>query len=57
MVNNAVTIRPGVTIPFGFIPPERPEDYAVPFGRENGELSFGIEVGVNFGRRTPREPR
>lgn len=44
--NDVLTIRPGVTVPFDLA-----RTYAVPFGREENELSLGIEVGINFGRR------
>jgi hypothetical protein len=47
-----VTIRPEVTVPFGLAPPDAPNSFAVPFGRENREVSLGISVGINFGART-----
>jgi hypothetical protein len=47
-----VTIRPVLSVPFGFPKPEpgSPIGFVVPFGREDGELSLGIGVGVSFGQ-------
>jgi hypothetical protein len=53
VINDVLTIRPGISVPFGF-PPAHPDRFAVPFGREEQELSFELAVGINFGRRTPR---
>jgi len=54
--NNLLTIRPGVTIPFGLLPPGNPDDFAVPFGREERELSVGVSVAVGIGRRRRAAP-
>jgi hypothetical protein len=54
--NEVLTIRPGVTVPFGFVALGAPYPLAVPFAREEGEISLGISVGVNFGRRTRPSP-
>jgi hypothetical protein len=50
--NEVLTIRPGVTVPFDLVPPGAPYPIAVPFGREEREVSLGISVGINLGRRT-----
>jgi hypothetical protein len=55
--NEVLTIRPGVTVPFDFVPPGAPYPFAVPFGREEREVSLGISVGINFGRRTRSPPQ
>jgi hypothetical protein len=51
VLGGRVTIRPGVTIPFGLVPPGAPTWFAVPFGREKNEVSLGIAVGFSFGGR------
>lgn len=51
VVNEVLTIRPGVTVPFDFVAPGATYPFAVPFGQEEREVSLGISVGVNFGRR------
>ena len=53
VLDGMLTVRPSMTIPSGFVPPGTPTDYAVPFGREEGEVSLGISVAVNLGRRSP----
>ena len=51
-VADRFTIRPGLTVPFGFVPPRgRPEFYAMPHGRMNREIALELKVGVNFGKR------
>jgi hypothetical protein len=52
VINDVLTIRPGVSVPFGF-PPAQPDRFAVPFGREEYETSFNIAIGINFGRHEP----
>jgi hypothetical protein len=46
------TIRPSLSVPFGFVPPEEESAFVVPFGREDREISFGISMSINFGKRT-----
>ncbi len=53
-INEVLTVRPTVSIPTGFVPPGSPSDYAVPFGREEGEVSLGIAIGFTFGARPGR---
>jgi hypothetical protein len=55
-LHDAVTVRPGFTIPLGLMPPEAGGSYAVPFGRAEGEVSFDVSVGIGFGRRSTRPP-
>jgi hypothetical protein len=50
-VGDALTVRPEITVPLGLIPPGAMSSYAVPFGREEGEISFDISVGISFGSR------
>lgn len=54
--DDLLTIRPGVTVPFGLLPPGNPDDFAVPFGREERELSVGVSVAVGIGRRRRAAP-
>lgn len=49
VVKGVVAIRPSVSVPFGF--PGEPSALAVPFGREEGEISLGIGVAIVFGGR------
>jgi len=50
VVKEVLSIRPSVSVPLGV---ETSWDaIAVPFGRENHELSLGIAVGFAFGRRS-----
>lgn len=51
VINGSLTIRPNMSVPFGFVPPGAATYFAVPFGREDGEVSLGISVGINLGRR------
>ncbi len=53
-INEVLTVRPTVSVPTGFVPPGSPSDYAVPFGREDGEVSLGIAIGFTFGARPGR---
>jgi hypothetical protein len=57
VVNEALTIRPGVTLPFRLAGRGNEYAAAVPFGREEREVSLGISVGINFGRRTRSPPQ
>jgi hypothetical protein len=50
VLNDRLTIRPGLTMPFGLTEPGS-YDLVAPFGREERELSLGISVGINLGRR------
>lgn len=57
VVLERVTVRPVLSIPFGFPPPDpgSRDAYAVPFGREDGEISLGIALGIGLGPgRRPR---
>lgn len=56
VLDDVLTFRTFVTMPSRFPPPSTLEGMAVPFGREEGEVSFGAAVGLNFGRRV-RPPR
>ena len=49
--DGVLTVRPSVSIPVGFVRPGQRTDYAVPFGREEGEASLGVSIGINFGKR------
>lgn len=59
VINGVVTVRPGVTVPLGLVPVrhESWDDWIVPFGREEGELSLNVSVGVSLGRRTRPSPQ
>ena len=57
VIRDVLTIRPGVSVPFGFTPADHSDFFAVPFGREERELSFDVSVGINFGHRAPRASR
>lgn len=48
VVNDRFTVRPSLTVPVGFPAAGTPTDWAVPFGREDSELSFGISFGISF---------
>ena len=54
VIGDRITVRPGFSVPFGIVQDYSAERFAVPFGREERELSFDISVGVNFGRRERR---
>lgn len=54
VVRDVLTIRPGVTIPAGLRPTDASDSWAVPYGREERELSFDLAIGLNFGRRGAR---
>lgn len=49
MLDDVITLRPTITVPFG-LRPATVNDVVVPFGRANNKASFGISVGVSFGR-------
>jgi hypothetical protein len=46
-----VTIRPGISFPFGFPAPTAENGEAVPFGREDGEVSLDLAVVLALRRR------
>ena len=56
VLGDVLTIRPGVTVPFGLAERALSDLDVTPFGREEQELSLGLAVGVSFGRRA-RAPR
>ena len=58
VVSGAVVVRPGVTVPLGLVPIRHQswDDWVVPFGREEGEISLNLSVGISFGRRTRASP-
>lgn len=50
VIGDRLTVRPGVTVPFGKVV----TDMILPFGRENNEIALELSVGFNFGsRRSP----
>lgn len=49
VLDGRITVRPSLSIPKGFVPAGRRDDYAVPFGREDGEISLGISIGISLG--------
>jgi hypothetical protein len=53
VIDNMVTVRPGVSVPLGLVPirHESYDDWVVPFGREESEISLNVSIGVSFGRR------
>jgi hypothetical protein len=59
VVNDRLTLRPGVTVPFGLA--EWPD--AAPFGREPREIAWALSVAIDVGRgsraalRPPSVPR
>lgn len=58
--DDVLTIRPGVTVPFGLPGAGAPNRFVVPFGVEERELSLDVSVGYSFGnhsRAASREPR
>jgi hypothetical protein len=54
VVDGRFTVRPSLSIPTGFEPVGTRNDYAVPFGREDGEISLGISIGISFGGNTAK---
>jgi hypothetical protein len=50
LLDDVLALRPTITVPFG-LRPAGLNDFVVPFGRENNEVSLGISIGVSFGRR------
>lgn len=52
VLDEFLTIQPNLTVPLGFVPVGQPKSWVVPFGREEGELSLGISVGISFGKRS-----
>lgn len=57
VIMDVLTIRPGISVPFGLQPPMGPAGFATPFGREEQERSLDISIGINFGRRAPKPER
>jgi len=53
VIDDHLVLRPGVTVPLGFVPVrhESYDDWIVPFGREDGEVSLNLTVGIRIGRR------
>jgi hypothetical protein len=43
-----LTVRPGVTVPFGLVEAGTFQDYAAPFGREEREVSVSLRAGVTL---------
>lgn len=50
-IDQIVTVRPGVTVPFEVT---HPDDawFASPFGREADEISLGVAISIGLGRRS-----
>lgn len=49
-----LSLRSGITIPFGLVAPSNSEAFVTPFGRENGEISWGLSVSFSFGPQVER---
>jgi len=47
-----LTIKPEFTLVTGLVPPGEPNTFAAPFGRDENDLSVGVTVAFNFGRRS-----
>lgn len=53
-LDGALTIRPGVTVPFGLADPSSPDReqrFVIPFGRKEGELSLDLAIGFSLRKR------
>ncbi len=55
-LDRILTIRPTVTVPFGQRSQQPIDWIALPFGRDRGEISFGIAIGIAAGRLRPGGP-
>jgi hypothetical protein len=52
ILNDRYTLRPALNVPFGLAAVGQQGEMAVPFGREERELSLSVTVGVALGRRS-----